>query len=336
MRSLCSPSSRKSPPTYQSSKHGMPMMPPQQGSLRDWWNALVELGPKFGYHVNPCKTHVLTKECHHSTASTFGDTQVMITTDGKPHLGAALGTTSFTELHVKNKVEKWSEELLHFSAIGQTHPQAAYAAFTHGLVSRWTYLTRTIENIGPLLQPFEDIIRTKFIPALCGRPAPNDKLRDLLALPCRLGGLGLLNPTRTADYEYSASKEVSTPIVNSIVTHEGSYTYEAFTDQLSAVTEIKKRKRSKLTTIAGQVKSSLPRDLQGHGPLAGEGRFQLVDGAARGGIWFLPTKRCLQGRSRITIWLAVAQYPLSVCPWVPLHSRAHFVMSKRWIPLNPT
>ena len=232
-------------------------------SLRDWWNALVELGPKFGYHVNPSKTHLITKECHHSTASsTFGDTQVMITTDGKPHLGAALGTTSFTELHVKNKVEKWSEELLHLSAIAQTHPQAAYAAFTHGLVSKWTYLTRTIANIGPLLQPLEDIIRTKFIPALWGRPAPNDNLRDLLALPCRLGGLGLQNPTRTADYEYSASKEVSTPIVNSIISHKGSYTYEALTDQLSAVTEIKKRKRSNLTSVAGQVKSSHPRDLQ--------------------------------------------------------------------------
>ena len=90
---------------------------------------------------------------------------------------------------MKCKVEKWSEELLLLSSIAQTHPQAAYATFTHCLASKWIYLTRTTENIGPLIQPLEDIIRTKFIPTLCGRPAPNDELRELLALPCRLDGL---------------------------------------------------------------------------------------------------------------------------------------------------
>ena len=92
--------------------------------LCDWWNALVTHGPKFGYHVNPLKTHLIIKECHRSTAtSVFGDTQIKLTSDGKPHLGAALGTTSsFTELYVKCKVEKWSEELLLLSSIAQTHP----------------------------------------------------------------------------------------------------------------------------------------------------------------------------------------------------------------------
>ena len=134
--------------------------------LKDWWNALVSLGPKFGYHVNASKTHLITKECHRATAdAVFGDTEVKITADGKSHLGASLGTTSFTELYVKNKVEKWCEELLHLSSIAETHPQAAYAGFTHGLVNKRSYLTRAIENIGPLLQPLEDVIRSKFIPA---------------------------------------------------------------------------------------------------------------------------------------------------------------------------
>ena len=161
--------------------------------LRDWWNALVTLGPTFGYNVNPSKTHLVVKEIHHSTAtSVFGDTQIKITTEGKPHLGAALGTSpSFTKLYVKGKVDKWSEELSLLSSIAQTNPQAAYAGFTHGLMSKWAYLSRTIENIGPLLQPLEDIIRTKFIPALCGGPAPNDTLRELLSLPCRLGDWAL-------------------------------------------------------------------------------------------------------------------------------------------------
>lgn len=32
--------------------------------LRAWWNALVTFGPDFGYHVNPSKTHLITKEGH--------------------------------------------------------------------------------------------------------------------------------------------------------------------------------------------------------------------------------------------------------------------------------
>jgi len=104
-------------------------------------------------------------------------------------------------------------------------------------VSKWTYLTRSIKDISHFLQPLEDIIRTKFIPALTGKPAPNDDLRALLALPCRLGGLGLVNPTRTADQEYSASREVTSPIVNSILSHDGRYSYDNLTDQLSAIEE---------------------------------------------------------------------------------------------------
>ena len=231
--------------------------------LKDWWNALVSLGPKFGYHVNASKTHLITKECHRATAdAVFGDTEVKITADGKSHLGASLGTTSFTELYVKNKVEKWCEELLHLSSIAETHPQAAYAGFTHGLVNKWSYLTRAIENIGPLLQPLEDVIRSKFIPALSGMPAPSEEVRDLLALPCRLGGLGILNPTRTASHEFQASVEITTPIVSSILSHESRYTYETLSDQLSAVAEIKKRKRARQSSSASELKSKLPPDLQ--------------------------------------------------------------------------
>ena len=52
-----------------------------------------------------------------------------------------------------------------------------------GLTSIWSYLTRTIPEIGHLLQPLENIIRLKLIPALTDRASPNDVERNLLALP---------------------------------------------------------------------------------------------------------------------------------------------------------
>ena len=117
------------------------------------------------------------------------DTSINITPDGKPYLGTPLGSSEFTESFIRNKVQGWSKDLPKLTAIAHNHPHAAYAALVHGLVDRWAYLARTTPNIGPLFQPLEDIIRSKLIPALSGRPAPSDQERALLALPARLGGL---------------------------------------------------------------------------------------------------------------------------------------------------
>ena len=119
-----------------------------------------------------------------------------------------------------------------------------------------------MKNIIHLFQPLEDTIRTKFIPVFCGRPAPNDELRNLLALPCRLGGINFVNPASTADQEYSTSKEVPSPVVNSILSQDGLYSYEVFADQLTSVAEIKKRKHLHLSSTASQLKASLPPDFQ--------------------------------------------------------------------------
>ena len=48
---------------------------------------------------------------------------------------------------------------------------------------------RTIKSVGSLFQPLEDVIHRHFIPALIGRRDPCCQFeRDLLSLPCRLGG----------------------------------------------------------------------------------------------------------------------------------------------------
>ena len=56
---------------------------------------------------------------------------------------------------------------------------------------------KTIPDIAPLLAPLEDAIRMHLIPALTGY-API--LRKLLSLPCRPGGMGIINPMDIADF----------------------------------------------------------------------------------------------------------------------------------------
>jgi hypothetical protein len=108
------------------------------------------------------------------------------------------------DCYVKEKVQIWTQEINQLADIAISQPHAAYAGFVHGLSCRWNYLQRTIPDIGHLFQPLEDAIHQKFIPSLTGRPPCSKLTRSLLALPVRLGGLGLINPTATTNNNFQA------------------------------------------------------------------------------------------------------------------------------------
>ena len=107
---------------------------------------------------------------------------------------------------------EWVITVEGLSTFAHTQPQAAYAAFTHGVMSKWTYLTRTIPNIGNLLSPLEEVIRQKFLTSLTGQNAFNDVTRELMALPVRLGGLRITNPSADTTAHYEASKKITAPL----------------------------------------------------------------------------------------------------------------------------
>ena len=205
----------------------------QLKNLRQWWDNLVFHGPDFGYFVNPSKTSLIVKEGHQLDAiACFENTNVKITTNGKSHLGAALGTEEFVNGFVKDKVQQWVEEVKLLSVIAQTQPHAAYSAYIHGLSSKWTYLSRTVPNIEKLVQPLEDAIRRHFLPVLTGRAPPNGLERNLFALPCRLGGIGIANPSTSASSKYSASRQVTKPLSDLILQQNSVYSFETLEAQL--------------------------------------------------------------------------------------------------------
>ena len=95
-------------------------------------------------------------------------------------------------------------------------PHAAYAAFTHGLFGRWSYLIQTIPDIEDFLQPQEDVIHQSFIPALFGHPPCSPTERDLYALPVHLGGLDLINPCSAAHSYFCDSEQLTAPLVSGV------------------------------------------------------------------------------------------------------------------------
>ena len=112
--------------------------------LRRWWDCLVESGPAYGYHPNPAKTCLVVKEEKMEMAKeVFQGTGISVTEEGKRHLGAAIGTQPFVERYVMQRVSEWVNAIERLSTFAHTQPHAAYAAFTHGLMSKWNYLLRT-------------------------------------------------------------------------------------------------------------------------------------------------------------------------------------------------
>ena len=225
--------------------------------LKKFWDSLQEHGAGYGYNPNGAKTHLVVKADHFEKArELFEGTGINVTTEGKRHLGAAIGSRSYTVEYVNGKVRKWSEEIIQLANIAKTQPHAAYCAYTHGLSSRWTFLSRTIPDVAELLQPLEDAIQQHLIPALTGRPPCSREERVLLALPVRLGGIGIINPVSISQSVFEASVKLTSPFVAAIATQD-LYQSVDFFQVLDVKTSLRKSNRERQALQAESVYNQL-------------------------------------------------------------------------------
>ena len=129
-------------------------------------------------------------------------------------MGAAIGSREYVEEYVNNKVTNWISEITKLVEFAVTQPQVSYAAYTFGLKHGWTYFLRTLPDIPDLLEPLDQsAISRVLIPAITDRQCAQLD-RDILALPVRLGGLGVTNPSSDANLEYTSSVKVTAPSLN--------------------------------------------------------------------------------------------------------------------------
>ena len=227
-------------------------------ALHKWWTELSEEGPKFGYHVNPPKTCLLAKEEHLQKAKALFDScGINITTEGRPLLGAPIGSQSFSNDFIKEQISQWVAEVKALSSVAKTQPQAAYAAYTHGLAGKWAYLSRACEISSEQFASLEEVIRLDFIPALSGR-AVSDIERVLLALPARMGGLGLPNPASDADVSYLWSRNVTKALVDRILRRRDRPMAEVVEVQRDAFKANQRSKARRLDEISSVTKEQLP------------------------------------------------------------------------------
>ena len=75
---------------------------------------------------------------------------------------------------------------------------------------------RTINCISYFVSTVEKIIKEKLIPALFDGFPISEEFRKLLTLPCKLGEMGIIDPTENANDEYKNSRELTGQLTNSI------------------------------------------------------------------------------------------------------------------------
>ena len=230
--------------------------------LANWWSKIRELGPAYGYFVNPTKSCLVVKEKHLQLAlDTFSSSGIQITCEGARYLGAPLGSPVFIEQFIKGKVSEWQATVESLSSIATSQPHAAYSAMTHGISSQWLFLQRTTPNLAPLLQPLESTISNTFIPALLGRRGCSDTERDLFALPARLGGLGLTNPTKSANNQHSASLSITSPLTTAIVEQDCNYSSTILNEQLKRKQSTHRISRQLTITNSNSIRAELSQNL---------------------------------------------------------------------------
>lgn len=186
---------------------------------------LTSCGPSYGYFVNPGKTWLIVMphwEHEHDAKELFSGTGIGITSKGKRHPGAAL------ESYITEQVKAWISTILQLSQVVKNQSHAAYSAFLHGV--SWV-ICCTIPDIythfsshlrmqsGSISSPWSQDVTASV----------HDIERYLFALPARLGGLALPNPTTSASYTPHQYK--SQPILSVVSCYS---TWSIFFDQEQA------------------------------------------------------------------------------------------------------
>ena len=118
------------------------------------------------------------------------------------------------------------------SEFAVTQPRAAYTAFIHVFLHRWSYVARTIPWSPELFHPLDDVVSLHFLPAVTGWRGFGSMERELLSLPAHLGGLGVVVPSIHFSSFYSLSKQIAAPFIDQLLQqcsscpftiHEGMY-----------------------------------------------------------------------------------------------------------------
>ena len=91
--------------------------------------------------------------------------------------------------------------------VSKAYPQEAYAGYTFGLSNKWTNFCQSVSKMRDAKNPLEEVVNNRLLRIVIGTPICSE-LRNIAALPTRLGGLGipLLTESSAEDHRVSQKK----------------------------------------------------------------------------------------------------------------------------------
>jgi hypothetical protein len=127
-------------------------------------------------------------------------------------------------------------------------------------------------GIEPQLQPLENVIRERFLPALFRREVSALE-REIFSLPARMGGMGIFNPTEESTLAFSNSMLVSGPLVRLLLRQESDLDPGELSEEVKilraqidcTLEDIHKAKFNKLNTSAPREMQNLLRHARAKG-----------------------------------------------------------------------
>ena len=159
-------------------------------------------------------------------------------------------------------MEGWVKEVEDLAKIAKTQPHVAFTLYTHCTKYKWSFLLRTVPEVANLFQPIEDAITNHLLPALTGHDKLNSMERELMALPARLGGLGIPDPTLQDPTALQNSRTISSTLTALITNQSQDLSEENQRNQFKAKQELKRKQRDTEKKNQQMLLKKLPANLK--------------------------------------------------------------------------
>ena len=116
------------------------------------------------------------------------------------------------------------------------------------------------DHLSEVIEPLENVIKSKLIPSLTGRSAPSNIERNMLALPPKLDGLGIINPSSLCQ-EFTNSQMI-TALLSSLILQQDTDLKNVQEERNRLLSVVHQQKKSTMKSIAEQVEHEVPKAMK--------------------------------------------------------------------------
>ena len=220
--------------------------------IRALFDKLTQLGPNYGYLVNPPKCQLIIKPGGERQASIeFEGTNVEIT-QGARVLGSVIGSSEASKSFLKDAEIKYKKSLVRLGQFALTSPQNTYACLTKGVQQKLSFLSRTTPSMDGVLAKVEERL---------GRVTPNIVGKELIqeerefSLPLRMGGLNIALP-QDLRKNLEQSIELSSPLAS--LNHDSFEIQQCELEQTKISLRQKADMQRELISKKSRIENNLP------------------------------------------------------------------------------